>query len=419
MARTIFVNRYFFPDYSATSRLLSDLAFDLASRQQEVQVIAGGQLYADPDASLASQETVQGVHVYRLRASRFGRARLLGRLLDYLTFYAGATWRLLCTIQPGDVVVAKTDPPLLSVCAALAVVIKRGVLVNWNQDLFPDVALALKIPGVRAAAPVLKSLRNAALRKARANVVLGSLMEKRLRDEGIPPDRIALIENWADGEAIRPVCQEHNPLRREWLLENKFVVGYSGNMGQAHEFKTMIDAAELLKAAEELAFIFIGDGMARPWLEAEVKRRGLTNVQFRPYQPAEHLCWSLSVPDVHCVSLQPQLEGLIVPSKFYGVVAAGRPVIFVGDPDGEIPRILQRERCGWSFRVGDVEPLARRILTLAHRRQDAVEAGQRARLSFDRHYSRARALHHWRALLHSVGAAVPLPSQNPVTVGKE
>jgi glycosyltransferase involved in cell wall biosynthesis len=386
---------------------LSDLAFELASRGRDIHVITGRQLYTDPLAALRSDEVIRGVHVHRVRTSRFGRARLWGRTLDYLTFYAGATWRLFRSVRPGDVVVAKTDPPMMSVCAALAAAIKRGTLVNWVQDLFPEVAVAMDVPGVRQVAPLLKRLRNWSLRRARINVVLGSLMRQRLLDEGTPLEQVTIIENWADGDLLQPVPKQDNPLVREWHLENKFVLGYSGNMGQVHEFQTLIDAADLLKVAEEIAFVFIGDGIGRRWLEAEVVARGLTNVQFRPYQPAERLRWSLSLPDVHVISLRPDLEGLIVPSKFYGVAAAGRAVIYVGDPSGEIAGILEREQCGWSFCIGDADRLARWILTLSRTRQEVAEAGQRARVAFERKYSRAHALQAWGGLLDSVVAASP------------
>ncbi|HSQ49738.1 MAG TPA: glycosyltransferase family 4 protein [Nitrospiraceae bacterium] len=414
MAKTIFVNRYFSPDHSATSQLLSDLAFDLSSRGQDIHVITGGQLYADPRASLLSNEVIRGVKVHRVRTSRFGRARLWGRMLDYLTFYLGATWRLLRSIQPGDVVVAKTDPPLMSVCAAWAVRLRKGILINWVQDLFPEVATSLEVSGVRFVAPMLKRLRNGSLRQARSNVVLGVRMAQRLRDEGVPSNRITVIENWADGEVIQPVAKEDNPLLCEWRLEDKFVLGYSGNMGHVHEFKTIIDTAERLKDDSDIAFVFIGDGIARKWLEAETVKRGLTNVQFRPYQPADRLRWSLSVPDVHLVSLRPSLEGLIVPSKFYGIAAAGRPVIHVGDLDGEIPRILEREQCGWSYGIGEVGPLAQCILGLSQRPTEVAAAGLRARRAFDRQYARAYALKSWRALLGSDSVTAPLISDEGV-----
>ena len=148
-------------------------------------------------------------------------------------------------------------------------------------------------------------------------------------------------------------------------------------MGHVHEFKTMIDAAERLKDVPEIAFVFIGDGIARQWLETEAAERGLTNVQFRPYQPTNRLRWSLSVPDVHFVSLRPTMEELIVPSKFHGIAAAGRPVIDIGDPDGEIARIVDREQCGWNFCIGEVGPLVRYILGLSQKRHEVEEAGFR------------------------------------------
>jgi len=424
MAKTIFVNRYFYPDHSATSQLLSDLAFDLASRGQDIHVITGCQLYGNPRASLPADEWVRGVHVHRVQTSRFGRTRLWGRMIDYLTFYLGATWRLLRMIRSGDVVVAKTDPPMMSVPAAWAVRLKRGVLVNWVQDLFPEVATSMDVAGVRFAAPMLKRLRNHSLRLGRSNVVLGEIMAKRLREEGIPSERITIIENWADGEAIQPVAKHDNPLVREWGLEGKFVLGYSGNMGHVHEFKTVIDAAERLNMVDEIAFVFIGDGIARRWLIAEATRRGLKNVQFYPYQPAERLPWSLSLPDVHFVSLRPTLEGLIVPSKFYGIAAAGRPIIHIGDPDGEIARILEREQCGWSFYIGEVDALTTCILRLACRGPEVIDAGSCARRAFDRNYSRSHALESWHRLLISATGGIPAldtigRQEQPVGAGRE
>lgn len=424
MSKTIFVNRYFYPDHSATSQLLTDLAFDLASRGQDIHVITGCQLYGNPQASLPQEESVQNVQVHRVRTSRFGRAKLWGRTIDYLTFYLVATWRLLRLIQPGDVVVTKTDPPMMSVCAAWAVKIKQGVLINWVQDLFPEVAASMEVCGVRYAAPMLKWVRNQSLRFGRSNVVLGELMADRLRQEGIPSDRITIIENWADGDTIQPIDKDDNPLVREWRLEGKFVVGYSGNMGHVHEFQTIIDAAEKLKSVDNIAFVFVGDGIARRWLESETARRGLTNARFHPYQPAERLQWSLSVPDVHFVSLRPTLEGLIVPSKFYGITAAGRPIIHIGDPEGEIARVLEREQCGWSFCIGEVGALATCILQLSLGGQEVAEAGLRARRAFDRQYSRHHALSNWRLVLASAAtgsslAHVPNILEQPVAVGRE
>lgn len=388
-------------------------------------MIAGCQLYGNTQAFLPSDESIRGVQVHRVRTSRFGRARLWGRMIDYLTFYVGATWQLLRLIRPGDIVVAKTDPPMMSVPASWIVQLRRGVLVNWVQDLFPEVATSLDVYGVRFAAPMLKRLRNQSLRQGQSNVVLGEIMAERLRAEGVPSDRITIIENWADGDVIQPINKEDNPLIHEWGLDGKFVIGYSGNMGHVHEFKTIIDVAEKVQAMKEkeIVFVFIGDGIARRWLESEVMRRGLTNVQFFPYQSADRLQWSLSIPDVHLVSLRPTLEGLIVPSKFYGIAAAGRPIINIGDPDGEIARILEREQCGWNFCIGEVDALTACILRLAGGGWEVVEAGICARRAFDRRYTRTLALQRWENLLNVAANSQSASSkveveETPVGAGK-
>jgi glycosyltransferase involved in cell wall biosynthesis len=198
-------------------------------------------------------------------------------------------------------------------------------------------------------------------------------------------------------------------LRREWGLENKFVVGYSGNLGRAHEFYTILGAAEALRDRDDdVVFLFIGGGAQRAALEQWIDAHGLTNVLFRPYQPKEKLGLSLGVPDAHLVCLKPGLEGLIVPSKFYGIAAAGRPTLFVGDPDGEIPRVLNAVHCGYAVSAGDSEGLVRHIEALKSDPDVCRTMGQRARAEFERRFSRVGAVAAWRDLLGSLGFGTPL-----------
>ncbi len=245
--RVIFLNRYFYPDHSATSQMLSDLAFFLADVGHEVCVVTSCQRYDDAAAILPARERVDGVEVHRVRTTRFGRDNLVGRAADYATFYLAAGWRLWRIARAGDVVVAKTDPPLISVVAWFIARRRNVRLVNWVQDVFPEVAEAL---GVRALAGplagVLRRLRNGAFRSAAVNVVLGERMAAVVARAGAPASCIRVIPNWADMEAIRPVAAANNPLRQEWGLDGKFVVCYSGNMGRVHEFDTILGAAERL-----------------------------------------------------------------------------------------------------------------------------------------------------------------------------
>jgi glycosyltransferase involved in cell wall biosynthesis len=230
------------------------------------------------------------------------------------------------------------------------------------------------------------------------NVAIGELMATRLLAQGIPGDKIVVIPNWADGAAIRPVLPEQNSLRREWGLDGKFVVGYSGNLGRAHEFDTIMGAAETLKDHPHIVFLFIGGGKHWEAVRRETEGRGLENVRFHPYQSRKQLHLSLGAADVHLVVLRPQFEGLIVPSKIYGCMAAGRPVIFIGDGEGELSRLIDAEEFGISCPTGDHARLAESILKMAQP-NIAPTMGARARRCFDRHFEMRLCLSRLGALI--------------------
>ena len=397
--KVVFVNRFFHPDHSATSQLLTDLAIHLAKHGTAVLVVTSRQVYDDPTVALPARGTVAGVQILRIWTSRFGRGRLWGRVIDYGTFYLSAFWCLLKHVRKDDLVVAKTDPPLISVFAAIASKARSAVLINWIQDLFPEVASALAVQGSVWLDQPLRSLRNRSLRAARCNVVIGEGMARKLRDEEIPPRSIRVIHNWADGLAIQPVDREKNDLRVEWDLQNKFVVGYSGNFGRAHEFETILSAADLLRAENHIAFLFIGGGAQLKWMKQEVEKRHLKNVCFKPYQPRDRLAISLSVPDIHVISLQPALEGLIVPSKFYGIAAAGRSMLYIGDRDGEIPSLLRSANCGFSVGVNQAEQAASIIREVALEESACSSLGHRARALFEQRFERHFAEQAWECVI--------------------
>jgi len=394
--KVFFINRFFYPDHSATSQLLTDLACHLAQSNLDVGVVTSRQAYDNPDAVLEDRDVVQSVHITRVWSSRFGRQRLWGRAIDYSTFYLSALWCLLRSVRAGDVVIAKTDPPLLSVVGALVAHIRGAVLINWIQDLFPEVASALAVQGSGWLERPLRTLRNRSLLAARRNVVIGDGMAQKLREEGIPSDRIRVIHNWADGQAIQPVDREKNELRRQWNLDEKFVVGYSGNFGRAHEFDTILSAAEILRDLTHVVFLFIGDGAHVTSMKRTVERKDLRNVIFKPYQPRDQLSMSLSVPDLHVISLRPSLEGLIVPSKFYGIAAAGRPMLYIGNTNGEIPQLIRSEQCGFSVEMHHAQETADVIVRLTQDESTCRRLGNRARSLFDRRFEKSYAMEHWR-----------------------
>ena len=401
----IFVNRYFYPDHSATSQLLSDLAFHLARSGHVVRVLASRQRYDNPHARLPRAESKSGVSIERLATTRFGRSVLLGRGFDYLSFY-GSAWRsILAWAKPGDVLVVKTDPPLLCV-AAMEAAKRRGLhMVNWLQDLYPEAATKLGVPFVKGpVAQALMQLRDVALRSAEANVVVGESMAEILRARGLASDRIHVIPNWCDDEEIRPVARHNNRLRREWSLEDRFVIGYSGNLGRGHEFDTVLAAAECLRSDPRIVFLFIGGGSKFDELARRVCERKLDHLfRFLPYQERSALKHSLGVPDLHWISLKPELEGLIVPSKFYGIAAAARPMIAVTAQDGELARLIRLHRCGEVVEPGNGEHLAATLRSFSADKCGLEEMGLRARTMLEAHFTRRQAFERWHRLFESLG----------------
>jgi len=362
--------------------MVGDLAFFLAGRGHDVVAVTSRQRYDDAGARLPKRERLGGVDVVRIATTRFGRGFLPGRALDYATFYASAFFALLRRARRGVVVVAMTDPPLLSVVAALACALRGARLINWTQDLFPEVATALGLRG----AGVLRPLRDWSLRRAAMNVALGEQMAARIRQRGAPA---VVRHNWADA-ALHPV--ERSP---RWDLGDAFVVAYSGNLGRAHEFATIAAAMRRLGDNDKIKFLFIGSGAQ---LDA-VRRDAGANARFAPYQPRETLSESLSAGDAHLVSLQPSLEGLIVPSKFYGALAVARPVLFVGATDGELARLIREHGLGYVIAPGDDAALAQAIEELAADRERATAMGRRGRALYDERFAPRIALEEWERIL--------------------
>lgn len=420
--KIIFINRFFHPDQSATSQMLSGIAFGLAEAGHTVTVVTSRLHYDRPGSDLLPHETVRGVEIVRVPSSRRGRGTLPGRLYDYGTFYLAARRALLRIASEGDIIVAKTDPPLMSIGAARIARRRRAHLVNWLQDIFPETAerLGFTARGLgKLGFDALTGKRDASLLAARTNVVLGKGMQAFVASRGVAAQNVRTIPNWANGRLIFPVPRATNELRRQWGLQDAFVVGYSGNLGRAHDIETMLDAIALSEAAlstkplsaslrtglPTVRWLIIGSGSQNEIMQREVARRDLRSVVFKPYQSPDVLAHSLSAADTHVVTLKPALEGLIVPSKFYGIAAAGRSTLFIGDPHGEIGQLVARHDIGQCVREGDAHALADAVLSAAADPSRIESQGRRARALFETHYDLPHALAAWLTLIDEISDA--------------
>lgn len=404
---TIFIlNRYFYPDHSATSQLATDLARELAARGWNTVALCSTQSY-DNASVYPPLGSCGGVSIVRVRGTHFGRHGHLGRAIDYMSYVCGAAWKLMRIAKARDIVIALTDPPLLGTAMMPMVRFKRLRIVHWLQDVFPETAAALGVIGPSLLYRTLGAARNWSLRRADAVVTIGRLMRQQVARHA-RPDVVECIPNWALVES-RAGPDTSADLRSEWGLGDAFVAAYSGNMGRAHILMDLMDSMALLRDFKGIRLLMVGDGAQLPALRDRARSLQLDAVSFRPYQPLEFLRQQLLVADMHIVTLDPRLEGLVVPSKFVGVIALGKPVLFVGSPDGELGTLIRETGCGVVVAPGAVQDLARAIADLA---RDRDEGSPRLRAMSEnalalcaRELQRSRAFDDWAGVIRRVESA--------------
>jgi glycosyltransferase involved in cell wall biosynthesis len=382
--RICFFNRSYWPDQAATGQLLTELAEDLVSRHAcEVTVVAGRALNAAPGTDqsewrLVTHETRRGVRIERANGTRFRPRRFGGRAANYLSYFVSAIAASFRIGRP-DVVVSLTDPPIVGLLALWTARRTGARFVFLCEDVFPEVAALLDDFKNDAVNRVLDRINRYLLREADAIVALGERMRRRLVEEkGADPARIHIIHNWADCGAIVPGLKD-NAFSRAYGLVDRFVFMHSGNVGLSQNLDVLVEAAARLRDRDDIVIAIVGDGTKRVALESQARARALTNLRFFPYQPKQELHESFAAADAFLVSLEPGLEGYIVPSKLYGILAAGRPLVAAVDPSSEVATIARDHRCGLYAAPGDPDDLARQILTLADNPELTRTLGANAR----------------------------------------
>jgi putative colanic acid biosynthesis glycosyltransferase WcaI len=401
----VFFNRSFYPDISATGQLLTELCEDLVRDHGcRVSVITGPPLnppvgYEFP-AGVVSREVYRGIEVHRACGTRFDKRRFAGRATNYVSYFLSACWAGLRLDRPATVV-ALTDPPIIGLAALVAGARFRAPLVMLFQDLFPEVTALLPDFHSDTINAALQRINCFLCRRAARIIALGQTMERRLIDnKGADPDKITVIANWADTTAIAP-GPKRNSFSEAHGLADSFVVMHSGNIGLSQNLETIVEAAALLRDVPDLTVVFQGEGVKKAELEQRARALELTNVRFLPYAEKRVLTDAFAAADCFVVSLQRGLAGYIVPSKLYGILAAGRPYVAAVEPDCEVTTLTRQHECGLTAEPGNARDLADRILELYRDRELARRLGQNARtagLSFDRRTQVARYAELFRRL---------------------
>jgi len=397
--RLLVLNQYYWPGVESTAQLLSELCGELAD-EFEITVVTGRLGRAAGEARAVHE----GVTIVRVHSTSFDRSSMWLRAANYATYLAGSIVAGLQAPRP-DVVLCMTDPPVIGDVALLVARRFRVPLVVVSQDVFPETALRLERLGNPFVIGVLRAAVRLYLGRADRIVAIGETMRRRLEEKGARAERLRVIPNWVDTSALTP-----RPRRNEWSreqgLDDRFVVMHSGNIGHAQNLDSLVRATTLLADVDDLAVVVIGDGARRSELVALARDLDLNGrVRFLPYQERSLLPLSLSSADVHVVGLAAGLSGYVVPSRVYGILAAGRPVIVAADEDGETAQLVTSAGCGVVVPPGRPDLLAAAIRSARSGELDLDAMGAAGREYVVANADRSQAVARYRALLREAAAA--------------
>jgi putative colanic acid biosynthesis glycosyltransferase WcaI len=397
--RLLVFNQYYWPGVEATANLLHDLCRQLAV-EFDVSVVTGMVRHEDARRGRTFESDVE---IIRVGSTSFDRRRLGLRGLNYLTYVVFAFLEGLRTPRP-DIVVCMTDPPVIADVALVVAKRFRAPLVVISQDVFPEIAVELRRLSNPALIALLRQMIRYYLKRADRVVAIGETMRMRLVAKGAPDERISVIPNWVDTSAITPYPRD-NDWARENGLAGKFVVMHSGNVGHAQNLDALVRSATFLRDLDDLLIAIIGYGARQMELLRLARRLEVERVKFYPYQPRDVLSLSLSAAHVHVVGLARGLAGYVVPSRLYGILAAGRPVIVAAEESSETAKLVDRIGCGVVVAPGRPELLGAAIRRAYEGGYDLDAMGARGRDYVVADADRAVAYGRYRDLLTELVAS--------------
>jgi len=360
--RYYFVNKYFYPDLSATSQKLTELTDDLELK--EMHVVTNRYLYR-AEGKLDKVEEHNGVIIHRIPSLR-SADNLLSKVLSALTFYISLLVFLVVNLRKGDVLIAKTDPPMLSLILLPVMKIKSIRMVNWLQDIFPEIAMRLDYPFLKGFfAKALISLRNYSLNHADRNVVVSEDMRKYLVESGVKPEKISVVHNWCS-DAIKKIGRKNKAFN---FPEHKKIIMYAGNMGRAHEFYEFGKLICEVSRQDEFCVVFIGGGVGFSYLKKMTNEKALKNIIFTDYVDGSQLNELLNAADIHLISMRKGFQDCLMPSKLYCILNVRKPIMFIGDVSSSLANLIAQYDLGLAIAEVDRETIIDKLRITAEKTQ--------------------------------------------------
>jgi colanic acid biosynthesis glycosyl transferase WcaI len=405
--RVLLLTLYFAPDVAANAVVMTELAEELAAFGYQVTVVttfphyAGNVIVRRYRGRLIQREEYKGMRVIRtyLYTSPH-KQRFLVRFLNYVSFNVLSTLAGIFA-GPQDVILAPSPPLTIGLSAHIISRVKRIPYLYNVQDIYPDVVVKLGIIKNPWVIAFSRWMERFVYSHARHITVLSEGFRANLLRKGVPSEKLTVIPNFVDVDFIRPLPRD-NTFCHRFDLNNRFVVLYAGNLGHSQNLEHVLECAALLRDQDDIAFVIVGNGSRKPYLEARAQQMGLDNIRFIPFQPWEDVPNIYATADVSLVTLRKGIALDSVPSKAYTIMASGRPILAALDRGSDTWRLIEEAECGICVESEDPKALAEAIRALYADPVLRERLGCNGREHVVHHYSRQAVGRQYHKLLTSL-----------------
>lgn len=381
--KILLLSGYYYPEQIGAGVWVRQLASDLKALGHDVSVLTSfpnypqGRIFEGYRGRFFQRETVDEISVIRTWTYATRSKAFWARIAAFGSFCVSALIGGLAARIRADVVYAILPPLPLGISAALLAKAAGARLAINIQDIYPDVAVSLGVLRNRRAIRFFESMEGWIYNHAHRVVVISEGFRLNLLTKGVPANKIVVVPNWADADAIQPAERE-NAFRSRNSQPGDFVVLYSGGLSHNSHLEPVLEAARQL-AGEPFRFLIAGEGVHKAALVDRANQLGLRNVSFLPFQPLDQYAEALAAADATLVTLHPGATFASVPSKVYKQMAAARPILAVADRRSEIARLVEESGCGLAIPPDDMFGLAAALRRLASRREEAARMGAAGR----------------------------------------
>ena len=379
---------YFYPDVASTGQILTELCEGMTDTF-DITVICvvpsySGTIDEKYKTKRIYKEEHNGIKIIRVRVPEFQKSNKISRIKNLLAYFFNS---LLATlkIEKQDYIYTISQPPILGgVLGVLGKWLKGGKLIYNIQDFNPEQTMAVGYSKNKLLLNTVMAVDKFSCKKADKVIVVGRDMQETLRNrfnnKKVPKN--VFINNWINEKEIYPLEQNHPRImefKEKYNLQDKFIIMYSGNIGLYYDLENIIKVIGEFKDREDVVFAFVGDGTVKDKIEAYVSENNLSNVTFIPYQDKADLIYSLNAADIHWVVNAKGIKGVSVPSKLYGVMAAGKPVLGVLDEGSEARLIVEECNCGVCIEPGNYKEISNNIEYILNNKEEIRALGSNGR----------------------------------------